>query len=705
MQNDIQDSTLKNENVPLMNDLLYLCFALNSDSFFRDFQRALGFYFFIFLVAEPGVEVEVEVMEPQDEEEIHNCLIKLRNNPQRRSDKVYIGCGAGFGGDRPLAALKLLQRVPELNYLVLECLAERTLADRYQIMMSGGDGYDSQISNWMHMLLPLALERGTCIITNMGAMDPLGAQQKVLEIANSLGLNVSIAVALEVSVTNIGSGFSPAKSYIMEGGISTYLGAAPIVRCLEKYQPNVIITSRIADAALFLAPMVYELGWNWDELEHLTQGSLAGHLLECGCQLTGGYFMHPGDKYRDMSFLQLLDLSLPYAEICFDGQVWVAKAEGSGGVLNFNTCAEQLLYEVGDPGAYVTPDVVIDFQDVSFLPLSSSRVLCLGAKPSTVSVPDKLLQLVPQDCGWKGWGEISYGGYECVKRAKAAEYLVRSWMEEIFPGLNHRILSYVIGFDSLKATSSNENEWSQMTSEDIRLRMDGLFEQKEQAIHFTREFTALYTNGPAGGGGISTGYKKETLLEKHLVKREDVFWRTGIKRNTGSRSNKVVDPEHNLGHILTLPPKLQAETDKSSSEFVSLGNGCSPAPSGQKIPLYNVAHSRAGDKGNDINFSLIPHFPPDYERLKLIITSQWVKSVVSRLLDLSLSPDLDASNQRDKWVNENVKVEIYEVKGIQSLNIVVRNLLDGGVNCSRRIDRHGKTISDLILCQQVVLPP
>lgn len=156
-------------------------------------------------------------MEPQDGEEIHNCLIKLRSNPKRRRDKVYIGCGAGFGGDRPLAALKLLQRVQELNYLVLECLAERTLADRYQVMLSGGDGYDSQISNWMNVLLPLALERGTCIITNMGAMDPIGAQQKVLEIATTLGLDVTVAVAHELSVTNLGSGFSPTQSYIMEG--------------------------------------------------------------------------------------------------------------------------------------------------------------------------------------------------------------------------------------------------------------------------------------------------------------------------------------------------------------------------------------------------------------------------------------------------------------------------------------------------------
>ncbi|XP_020970107.1 uncharacterized protein LOC107621075 isoform X3 [Arachis ipaensis] len=588
-------------------------------------------------------------MEP-DEDEIHNCLIKLRSSPERRRNKVYIGCGAGFGGDRPLAALKLLQRVKELNYLVLECLAERTLADRYQIMMSGGDGYDSQISDWMHTLLPLALERGTCIITNMGAMDPQGAQHKVLELARDMGLNVSVAVAHEVPTSILGSGLSHVKSYTMEG--------------------------------------VYELGWNWDEWEHLAQGSMAGHLLECGCQLTGGYFMHPGDKYRDMSFEQLLDLSLPYAEISYDGQVCVAKAEGSGGVLNFSTCAQQLLYEIGDPSAYVTPDVVIDFQDVSFVPLSSCRVVCHGAKPSTTnSAPDKLLQLVPKECGWKGWGEISYGGYECVKRGKAAEYVVRSWMEETFPGggLNECIHSCIIGFDSLKACSLDN------TSQDIRLRMDGLFQHKDHALRFTTQFTALYTNGPAGGGGVSTGYKKEILLEKQLVRREDVFWRIALKQNTNSSlSNKLVHPECSFTAL------SQADTQQVA---------CSPAPSGRNIPLYEVAHSRAGDKGNDINFSIIPHFGPDIHKLKQIVTPEWIKSVVAPLIDSSSNPDLDTRKNRDKWVHENVKVEIYQVKGIQALNVVVRNILDGGVNCSRRVDRHGKTISDLILCQQVVLPP
>ncbi|KAK2650314.1 hypothetical protein Ddye_017803 [Dipteronia dyeriana] len=647
-------------------------------------------------------------MENQDGDEIHDCVIKPRINPKKRRDKVYIGCGAGFGGDRPMAALKLLQRVQQLNYLVLECLAERTLADRFQVMLSGGDGYDSRISEWMRLLLPLAVERGTCIITNMGAMDPLGAQEKVIEIATILGHNVSVAVAHEVSVRELGTGSSAEKSYIVEGGISTYLGAAPIVECLEQYQPNVIITSRIADAALFLAPMVYELGWNWDDLKQLAQGSLAGHLLECGCQLTGGYFMHPGDKYREISFQQLLDLSLPYAEIGYDGKVCVAKAEGSGGVLNFSTCAQQLLYEIGDPGAYVTPDVILDLQHVSFQSLSSHKVLCAGAKPSSVSVPNKLLRLVPQDRGWKGWGEISYGGQECVKRAKAAEFLVRSWMEEVFPGATQHILSYIIGFDSLKTTSTDKNPLSWRACEDIRLRMDGIFGQKDHAVQFTKEFTALYTNGPAGGGGISTGHKKEIILERQLVGCEHVFWQTGLKRTelTGSDTQQIALEENLIKsshfHEPPLPP--QASLEYSSTGCSSAEIDHSPAPSGQTVPLYTVCHSRAGDKGNDINFSLIPHFPQDFERLKMIITLQWVKDAVSSLLNTTSFPDSETTNKRDKWMNEHVKVEIYEVVGIHSLNVVVRNILDGGVNCSRRIDRHGKTISDVILYQQIVLP-
>lgn len=413
--------------------------------------------------------------------------------------------------------------------------------------------------------------------------------------------------------------------------------------------------------------------------------------------------MHPGDKYRDISLQDLLHLSLPFAEVSFDGKVCVGKAESSGGVLSPSTCAEQLLYEVGNPSSYITPDLVVDFQDVSFQTLSRSKVLCVGAKPSA-SAPNKLLLLASKDKGWKGWGEISYGGFQCVKRAKAADFLVRSWMEEVYPGISKHIVSYIIGLDSLKAASIDED--LPRDSRDIRLRMDGLFENKEQAIHFTEEFIALYTNGPAGGGGISTGHKKEIILEKALVKRKDVQWHMTATRNKIMQSDDLASPKNIIQtssfHESVLQSLATGTTvnHKENAPEIQL----SPAPHDKKIPLYDFVHSRAGDKGDDINFSLIPYFPPDIQRLKKIVTQEWVKKVVSSLLNPSPFPTSDDIERRDKWISEHVEVEIYEVRGIHSLNIVVRNILDGGVNCSRRIDRHGKTISDLILCQKVLLP-
>ncbi|CAA6655632.1 unnamed protein product [Spirodela intermedia] len=619
-------------------------------------------------------------MQVQDIGELESCKIKLRDNPQRRKEKVLVGCGAGFGGDRSLAALKLLQRVDKLDYLVLECLAERTLADRYQIMMSGGDGFDPRIVEWMSLLLPLSVGKGVCIITNMGAVDPLGAQKAILEVANSLALDITVSVVNEIVLSKSGTPLPDKEDRIRKGGVSTYLGAAPIVQCLEKYRPQVIVTSRVADAALFLAPMVYELGWNWNDFEQLAKGSLAGHLLECGCQLTGGYFMHPGDKYRNFPIRQLLDLSLPYAEVSCDGEVCLAKAVESGGVLNCSTCStctEQLLYEVGDPSVYITPDII----------------LCFGARPSGEPVPDKLLQLVPKDCGWKGWGEISYGGYECVKRAEAARFLVKSWMEEAFPGVGDRIVSYIIGFDSLKVARSNADSSSSQEITDVRLRMDGLFEKEEHAAHFALEFMALYTNGPAGGGGISTGHRKQIVLSKELVRISCIF----ICPLANSAKRAVADPDSKTSNLpIKFSTNFGRKCGGGSTNFsVDSDHGGPPssaAPSGEPIPLYQAAHSRTGDKGNDLNFSIIPHFPG---------TSRGSRLTSPRELP---SADPAAAEKRDRWMEENLRVEIYEVRGVHSLNVVVRNVLDGGVNCSRRIDRHGKTVSDLILSQEIVLP-
>lgn len=192
------------------------------------------------------------------------------------------------------------------------------------------------------------------------------------------------------------------------------------------------------------------------------------------------------------------------------------------------------------------------------------------------------------------------------------------------------------------------------------------------------------------------------------VSRKNVNWHTVVARNQIRNSNyqstQVKDIKQELKNPGLVSDLLSTECKFSSQDIVRKFTRA-PAPSGQKIRLYDVAHSRTGDKGNDLNFSIIPHFPPDIERLKKIIKAAWVKEVVSPLLNPTSFPDSEDIEKRRKWFEEHVMVEIYEARGIHSLNVVVRNILDGGVNCSRRIDRHGKCISDLILSQLVVLPP
>ena len=191
------------------------------------------------------------------------------------------------------------------------------------------------------------------------------------------------------------------------------------------------------------------------------------------------------------------------------------------------------------------------------------------------------------------------------------------------------------------------------------------------------------------------------------VDRENIFWRSHAKKaSIPCLQNQAAYSETDQIHISQAQQNPTCRTMGIQHFDASMETPASPVPAlpGKRIALYHVAHSRAGDKGNDMNFSVIPHSPDDIGRLRSIITLDWVKNAVSPLLDLSSFPDERAIQHRNNLL-EPVTVEIYYVPGISSLNVVVRNILDGGVNCSRRIDRHGKTLSDLILCHEVILPP
>src|SRR6201994_4083384 len=282
---------------------------------------------------------------------------------------IRIGSGAGYSGDRIEPAVELAEQ-GEIQYLVFECLGERTVALAQQARMKNPDaGYDPLLDERMRAVLPLCAAKGIRIVTNMGAANPEAAARKTAEIARSLGLS-SLKIAA-IAGDDVLDACKAADFPIMEfdGTVrqlgnrllsaNAYLGAGPMAEALDA-GADVVITGRASDPALFLAPMIHAFGWAMDDWNLLGRGTVAGHLLECAGQITGGYFADPGHK----DIAGLARLGFPIGEVSEDGSLVITKVAHAGGFVTEATCKEQLLYEIHDRSRYLQPDVVADFTQV-----------------------------------------------------------------------------------------------------------------------------------------------------------------------------------------------------------------------------------------------------------------------------------------------------------------------------------------------------
>lgn len=432
-----------------------------------------------------------------------------------------IGCGAGYSGDRIEPAVELVER-GELDAIVFECLAERTIAIAQQAKaMDPAAGFDPRLDERMHALLGEAHQRGVRIITNMGAANPSAAGARVGAIARELGLRgLTIAIVTGDDVREIvtGGGFSAAETGDALTGenvvsANAYLGAEPIADALQ-HGAHVVITGRVADPSLFLAPIALHHGWSLENWTLAGRGTLVGHLLECAGQVTGGYFADPGVKdVRDLA-----RLGFPIAEVRADGSAVITKVAGSGGLVTAATCKEQLLYEIHDPAAYVTPDVVADFSRVQVEDLGRDRVDVSGAdgreRPVTLKVS------VGQFDGWIGEGQISYAGPGSVARGRLAAGIVVDRLRLI--GVTPlELRTDLIGADALHGNRADcvSNPY------EIRLRVAARTASSADAWRVAREVEALYTNGPAGGGGATTSVRQVLAMRSTLVPRDRVSWR------------------------------------------------------------------------------------------------------------------------------------------------------------------------------------
>ena len=294
------------------------------------------------------------------------------------TDTVRIGAGAGFADDRIDPAVDLAER-GELDFLVFECLAERSIALRQlERRHDPAVGFDPGLAERMEAVLATCLGNGVRIVTNAGAANPRGAAAVVVAIARALGLQPRIAVVTGDDVLDVVDDPDALSANV-------YLGSGPIVDALDD-GADVVLTGRVADASLFAAPVLHAHGWPADDWDRVAHALVAGHLLECAGQLTGGYFADPG--VHDVS--GLAELGFPFADVGRDGSVEVSKLPGTGGVVDTRTCTQQLLYEVHDPAAYVTPDAVVDLSDVRLQEVATDRVAVTGVRgappPDTLKV-------------------------------------------------------------------------------------------------------------------------------------------------------------------------------------------------------------------------------------------------------------------------------------------------------------------------------
>lgn len=432
---------------------------------------------------------------------------------------LRIGSGAGYSGDRIEPAVELAEH-GDLDYLVFECLAERTIALAQQARISDPQGgYDPLLGERMRRVLPFvgaqSGRRRLRVITNMGAANPLSAADEVRRIAHELGLDLKVLAVVGDDVLSLlrpeqvlDNGQTLASLGARVISANAYLGVDGILEALRA-EADVVITGRVADPSLFLAPQMFEFGWAAHDWPRLGRGTLVGHLLECAGQVSGGYFADPG--FKDVE--DLARLGFPLAEIDAEGGAVITKVAGSGGRVSAATCTEQLIYEVHDPAAYLTPDVTADFSQVSFVEEGVDRVRALGAdgrgRPSQLKVSVGYLD------GWIGEGQMSYGGPGAVARAQLARDVVLKRLELMGVKMQD-VRAELIGMDSLHGPRNSVEPW------EVRLRVAARCAERSDAVRVGNEVETLYTNGPSGGGGASKSVRQVVAVASLLLPRDAV---------------------------------------------------------------------------------------------------------------------------------------------------------------------------------------